>query len=125
MQVPWGIEEVSMEPLVESNLGRRTPRQYALTRLGQALTRLAVTPLAATVRFTDVNGPKGGADVRCAVVVKLPRQPLIRVERVATSARLAFDESCDRLLRRLERAQERRTDQRRHPKKYYTARRLL
>jgi ribosome-associated translation inhibitor RaiA len=114
-----------MESVIQSTLGRRTPREYSKSRLEQALGRLAVMPLAATVRFTDVNGPKGGADVRCAVLVKLAGQPAIRVERVATSARLAFDESCDRLLRRLERAQERRADQRRHPKKYFTARRLL
>ena len=110
---------------VGGNIDRGLPREHITTRLRQALDRLPVRPVTARVRFSDVNGPKGGDDIRCALLVELPRQPAIRVEHAATTPRLAFDATCDRLVRRLERARERWQNERRHPKKYYAANRLL
>lgn len=109
---------------VGGDIGGRLPREHITARLGRALSRLPVRPVTARVRFSDVNGPKGGDDIRCALLVELPRQPAIRVERAATTPRLAFDASCDRLVRQLERSRERWQNERRHPKKYYAASRL-
>ena len=114
-----------MEILIEGNVGRRIPRAHIATRLSRALSRLPVSPVTAHVRFSDVNGPKGGLDIRCTVLVELPRQPAIRVERLAETPRLAFDASYDRVVRQLERSRERWQNDRRHPKKYYLAKRLL
>ena len=94
-------------------------------RVGAALKLLQVTPLAAQVKFFDDNGPKGGRAMRCALTVRLPYRPKIRIERTAVTARLAFDATFKSFERQLERYREKDRDRRRHPKKYYVARRLL
>jgi ribosome-associated translation inhibitor RaiA len=109
---------------IGGNVGRRIPRAYVTERLSLVLDRLPLAPVTAHVTFSDVNGPKGGADIRCAVLVDLPHQPAIRVEQTATTPRLAFDQSYDRVVRKLERSRERWQENRRHPKKYYAAKRL-
>ena len=113
-----------MEIRIEGNVGRRIPRAYVTTRMSRVLDRLPLTPVTAHVTFSDVNGPKGGDDIRCAVLVELPHQPAIRVERAATTPSLAFDLCYDRVVRQLERSRERWQESRRHPKKYYVAKLL-
>jgi ribosome-associated translation inhibitor RaiA len=101
----------------------RALRARVTSQVEEALGRLNVAPVTAHITFTDENGPKGGPDMRCGLTVKLPYKPAIRVEHVAATARLAFDGSYEALLRRLERYRERVRDNRRHPKKYYAAKR--
>jgi len=110
---------------IEGDIEMRIPHGHVMARLGRALGRLPLPPAAAHVRFTNVNGSRGGDDIRCAVVVELPRQACLRVERLAATPRLAFDASYRRLVRQLERARERGQQARRHPKKYYAASRAL
>ena len=86
---------------------------------------LRVKPVAAQVAFFDENGPKGGIAIRCALTVRLPRWPILRLEQVGETARLAFDGGLAMLKRQIERHRERARDQRRRPKKYYAAKRLL
>lgn len=114
-----------MDIRIENETGRRIPREHVMARMAQTMRRVVVRPATARVAFTDVNGPKGGADLRCTTVVSLPGQPPISVARVGTTARLAFDAAYARLLRQLERGRARWQDVRRHPKKYYVAKRLL
>ena len=114
-----------MEIQIEGALERPIPRGHVTTRMRQVLGRLPVHPVKARVTFSDVNGPKGGNDVRCAVQVELPHQAPIHVKRVALTPRLAFDASYDRVVRQLEGYRERLQDSRRRPKKYYAAKRLL
>jgi ribosome-associated translation inhibitor RaiA len=94
-------------------------------RLGAALEPVQVKPLAALVAFFDDNGPKGGRAVRCALTVRVPYRPTVRVEHTAETARLAFDASFKSLERQLERYRERDRESRRHPKKYFAAKQLL
>ena len=108
---------------IDGNVSHAIPRMHIETRLDHALGRMPIAPITARVTFSDANGPKGGADVRCALQVTLPHQPVIHIERSATNARVAFDESYDRLVRHLERTRERWLNGRRHPKKYYAAKR--
>lgn len=75
-------------------------------------------------RFVDDNGPKGGG-IRCALTLRLPYRPALRVEQTAMTARLAFDGAIATLERQLERHGERQRERRRRPKKYYVAKRLL
>jgi ribosome-associated translation inhibitor RaiA len=63
--------------------------------------------------------------MRCALTVRLPFRPCIRVERSAVTPRLAFDGAFAVLERQLERYRERDRDSKRHPKKYFAARRAL
>ena len=104
----------------------RDPLRGRATRLmTEALAKLAVAPVAGQASFFDDNGPKGGRAMRCALTVRLPFRPSIRVERTAVTPRLAFDAAFAVLERQLERYRERDRDSKRHPKKYFAARRVL
>ena len=107
--------------------GLRDPalRTRILKQLGALLAPLHVEPLAARVTFFDDDGPKGGRAERCALMARIPYRPTIRVEHTAETQRLAFDASVKSLERQLDRYRERDRERRRHPKKYYVARRLL
>jgi len=91
-------------------------RALLAKRMGAALTQLAVRPLRAEAVFVDDNGPKGGPALRCALTVRLPRRPNIRVERSAETPRLAFDAALAILKRQLERYRERDRQDKRHPR---------
>jgi ribosome-associated translation inhibitor RaiA len=87
----------------------------------EQLDRLGVRPISGRASFFDDNGPKGGRAMRCALTVRLPFRPSVRVERTAVTARLALDAAFGVLERRLERYRERDRDSKRHPKKYFAA----
>jgi ribosome-associated translation inhibitor RaiA len=89
----------------------------------EALGKLTVGPVTGQAAFFDDNGPKGGRAMRCALTVRLPFRPGIRVERSDVTPRLAFDAAFAVLERQLERYRERDRDSKRHPKKYFAARR--
>ena len=114
------IREIEIKGIRDSAL-----RALISDRLGRVLKPLQVEPLAAQVTFFDDDGPKGGRAVRCALTVRVPYRPTLRVEHTSETPRLAFDASIKRLDRQLERYRERDRDSRRHPKKYYVAKRLV
>ena len=92
-------------------------------RMALALKPIKLEPVSAHIAFFDDNGPKGGG-IRCAFTVRLPYRPALRVEHTAETARLAFDGGFGALERLLERYREREREGRRHPKKYFVAKRL-
>src|SRR5882724_12469390 len=94
-------------------------------RLGTVLDALRVTPISVKATFFDDDGPKGGPAIRCAISVRVPYRPLIRVEHISTTGRRAFDGAFATLERQLERYRERVRDIKRRPKKYFVAKRLL
>lgn len=110
------IEGVVADPVLRTRIQRRMRR---------ALSRLPAASTTATVAFTDVNGPKGGVDTRCALTVWLPRRSTVRVEELATTQWLAFTGAVEALEGRLRRQSEREVATRRRPKKYFVAKRLL
>lgn len=110
---------------IEGLDGDRALRSRIQRRVGKALDRVRPAPTTALVNFTDVNGPKGGVDSRCAVTVRIPRRRPVHVESLATIPWLAFSEAVDTLERQLRKQQERAMARRRRPKKYYVAKRLL
>jgi ribosomal subunit interface protein len=103
----------------------RALRAHVTARLTPSLARVATKPIAAQVTFFDENGPKGGPAMRCAVTVRLPYRPHVHAEDTAETLRTAFDGAFAKLERELERYQDRDRESKRHPKKYYTARRLM
>jgi hypothetical protein len=103
----------------------RVVAAQARRRLAAALGRLTVTPVRAQIGFFDDDGPKGGPAVRCALTVRLPYRPPVRVEESAARPRLAFDGAFAALERQLERYREQQRESRRRPKKYYAAKRLM
>ena len=110
------IRGIPNDPALRARVGRR---------VSAALAPLRVKPVAARVTFSDENGPKGGIAIRCALMVRLPYRPTVRVEDTAATARLAFDGSFAALERRVARYRIRARDLSRRPKKYFVAKRLL
>lgn len=99
-------------------------RAVMIRKLEALGARLRPPPVSARVGFTDENGPKGGVDTRCALTIEVPRRPAMHAEEVAATHRLAFDIAFASLERRARRDREANLDERRHPKKYYVAKRL-
>jgi ribosome-associated translation inhibitor RaiA len=114
----------NVEPIKITGLERDPLRGRAMRLMAGALAKLAVAPVKGQAAFFDDNGPKGGLAMRCALTVRLPFRPSIRVERTAETPRLAFDAAFAILERQLEQYRERDRDSKRHPKKYFAARRL-
>jgi ribosome-associated translation inhibitor RaiA len=109
-----------------SGIGRNAALKTRIEKqMAAGLKPLRVAPVRAQVAFFDDNGPKGGLGLRCALTVRVPYRPAIRVEQTAQTGRLAFDGAFAVLERQLERYRERDRDERRHPKKYFVAKRLL
>lgn len=78
-------------------------RDYVHQRTGFKLGKFAPRVDRISIRFEDVNGPKGGTDSRCAVKVTLTRHESVVVEVVEADYRLAFDhaiDACERAVRR-------------------------
>ena len=115
----------NVEPIKITGLERDPLRGRATRLMSEALAKLAVAPVTGQASFFDDNGPKGGRAMRCALTVRLPFRPSIRVDRSAVTPRLAFDAAFAVLERQLERYRERDRDSKRHPKKYFAARRML
>jgi ribosome-associated translation inhibitor RaiA len=115
----------NVEAIKITGLERDPLRGRATRLMTEALAKLAVGPVKGQAAFFDDNGPKGGRAMRCALTVRLPFRPSIRVERSAVTPRLAFDAAFTVLERQVERYRERDRDSKRHPKKYFAARRAV
>lgn len=68
---------------------------YVQRRVDAAVGRLTIARDAIVVRLSDDNGPRGGVDKRCRIVVR-GATPLV-VEAVDEDAFAAVDRACDRL----------------------------
>ena len=110
------IQGLERDPMLRARVGRL---------VGAALETLKAAPIRVRVTFFDDDGPKGGRALRCAVDLRVPYRPAIHIEHVAATPRLAFDGVMAALERQLERYRERARENRRHPKKYFVAKRLL
>lgn len=84
--------------------GERSLREYAAQRLQRALGRFTGELRAVTLRVADVNGPRGGVDKACRVVVHGRRIGAATVDGVSTDARAAVDETVDRVAEAIARA---------------------
>ncbi len=91
-----------------------------------AVERIAVRPVRSEAVFFDDNGPKGGRAMRCALTVRLPYRPSIRVERSAVTPRLAFDAAIAVLERQTRAVLRAGTGRQEAPsKKYFAASRAV
>ena len=111
------VSRVEVHGLASAHPTARRAADRVLALLAQHEVRATSTGL----RFTDLNGPKGGRDSRCNVTIKVAKRPATSVTAVAASPRLAVDAALDKLERRLARLRESTRDARRHPKKYFVA----
>ena len=66
-------------------------REYVGRKLGMKLGKFASSIERVSVRVTDVNGPRGGADQRCRVKVVLSGLPSVVVEGQHATSEAAID----------------------------------
>lgn len=71
-------------------------REYVTTRLHHALGCRVDHISQARVRLSDVNGPRGGADKRCQIQVRLAHLADVVVEDTEADLYLAIDRAAER-----------------------------
>lgn len=74
-------------------------RGYLRVRLGKKLGKFAPHIERVTVRFEDLNGPKGGVDIECRIKVVLSGLPSVVVTETAETVQAAFNLAADRAVR--------------------------
>jgi ribosome-associated translation inhibitor RaiA len=114
-----------MSVVIEGLGEDRALRTLIAGKVTNTLERLQVAATGVRVQFSDENGSKGGIDIRCSLTIDVPHRPELHADTVAADARLAFEQAFAALERQIERDRERGRAERRHPKKYYLAKRLL
>jgi hypothetical protein len=86
-------------------------RDYTKRRVHSHLSRFGDDVSRVIVRISDINGPKGGVDKRCQVVVKGARVGLVALDELSADAYSAVAIAMERIGRsvgrRLERTRER------------------
>ena len=82
-------------------------RDLAVQRVRFALRRLTAFVPHAKVRFSDVNGPKGGVDKRCLVELTTDKAGTVVIASLASDWRTALDRSLSRATRLLARSLQR------------------
>lgn len=78
-------------------------RETALERVRFSLRRIRTQVLRTKVRFTDINGPRGGVDKQCQLEVKTDKSGVLVISTVASDWRAALNEALNRLVRALTR----------------------
>ncbi|NML27697.1 HPF/RaiA family ribosome-associated protein [Zoogloea dura] len=71
-------------------------RNHANRRIRAALGRFGQAVQSVTVRLSDVNGPRGGADKLARIVVQLKNRSLV-MEEIGADMREAIDRLADRV----------------------------
>ena len=79
---------------------------YIMTKVGAAVARLKDTACTIDVRIADLNGPKGGIDKQCSIVLAPPGGSTIRVEEQASDYYVAIDAASAAIKKSLTRALE-------------------
>ena len=88
-----GRTPVETTPFAIRTVGVDLPKGFAewiRTDLAMKLRHAAPLILRGTVRFEDVNGPKGGTDTVCRIKLVVSGRPSIQVEEIAANAQAAF-----------------------------------
>lgn len=74
-------------------------RNHILAKVGAAASRLEKSSGTIDVRIADLNGPKGGNDKRCSIVLTPPGLATIRVEEQSPDYYAAIDAAASTLKR--------------------------
>ena len=88
-------------------------RDVAQRRMRFVFRRFELLIPKATVRFSDLNGPRGGLDKRCQLEIKSDGAGTVVVASVARNGRTALDKALSRAARLLMRQWGRGIDNRR------------
>jgi putative sigma-54 modulation protein len=90
-------------------------RRHVERRLRFALERFEPRLMRAAVHVSDENGPRGGIDKRCRVLLRLRRHGELIVEVDDADLLAAVDRAADRAAHALVRELDRRRADRHHP----------
>ena len=71
-------------------------REHTERRLGFALDRAHHDVSTITVRLSDINVPRGGADKRCQIQIPLPHQNGVVIEETDADLYVAIDRAASR-----------------------------
>ncbi len=93
--------------------GSDSLRAHIARRLRSRLRRLAGALSAVVVRLSDVNGPRGGADKRCQVILPRPGLRPVTIEELSGDAYASVDLAIERAARAADRRFERARTKRR------------
>jgi ribosome-associated translation inhibitor RaiA len=92
---------LSIDSTVRERVNRRL--SFALGRFGDRIGRV-------TVNLSDINGPRGGIDTRCRIVVEVLGQERVVIEDTDIDLPSVIDRAADRIgqavYRKLERARK-------------------
>lgn len=95
--------------IVARNLEMMTSqREIVERRLGFALGRFENRVGRVSVRFTDVNGPRGGVDTMCRIVAMIVPRGEVHVEVTDVGVEAAVSRAAARISRRVSTKLERR-----------------
>lgn len=88
-------------------------------RLAFALGRFAGCVRSVSVRLTDLNGPRGGDDIKCLIAVRLTRsRRVIVIEDVDADPAVAVSRAVERTSRAVSRAVQAASDWRHQQSRY-------
>lgn len=82
-------------------------KSHLRAKLSSRLAKLAGQVRRATIRLDDVNGPRGGVDIRCSIKLVVADLPSVVVEGDGVDARRAFETTLGRIERTTRTALER------------------
>jgi ribosome-associated translation inhibitor RaiA len=91
----------------------RNLRENVERRLVFALSRFSSRIERVSVSFDDTNGPRGGLDKSCTIVVQLRKLGTVRVNHVDTQIGVGLSHAVDRIRRAVARTIDRGRQQRR------------
>ena len=74
-------------------------RNYAKRRLSFSLTHKNQYIYKVMMRLSDINGPRGGTDKRCHLLVQLNGIPDVVVEDIQSDMYVSIDHACERASR--------------------------
>ena len=78
-------------------------RQHITRRLDRALQRRRLWVQHVEVHLGDTNGPRGGVDKSCSVVVKTTRLPVVVIRDLGADLYAVIDRAADRVGRTVDR----------------------
>jgi len=82
-------------------------RAHIIRRIRFQVRRLGRVLSAVVVRFSDVNGPKGGVDKRCQVLLRGPGHRPVMIEELGADAYATADIAVERAARAAGRGRDR------------------
>ena len=78
-------------------------RDYVMKRLAYAFAHGEDHVTRLSVSLSDINGPRGGADKRCLIEVRLKQAPVVVIKDVEADLYVAIDRAAERAGRAVER----------------------